>query len=290
MSIYIKELNNDTELKFQKEIPNFLKKTITKIIKIFNIVVVENIKDDDYLYIIPKISNLKKIRKIIKKSKARKVILSKKIKKYSKELGIEENNNLPKYFIYSILKYIQKITNIEIEIQSIYILTNVYNSENVEIIKYLVKNIKSVNVITNRIKEYSRLEEKLYDDGNLIAVTNNKKKSLKNANFIINLDLNNDELLKYNINRKSIIINCASEKISKLRYFEGIIINNVQIKPEYDNMFNDDFDYIDILENYELKYKKYNECIDIIKNINIVNLLGSNGIINIKEILNIIKI
>lgn len=290
MNIYIKELNNDTELKFQKEIPNFLKKAITKIIKIFNIVVVENIKDDDYLYIIPKISNLKKIRKIIKKSKARKVILSKKIKKYSKELGIEENNNLPKYFIYSILKYIQKITNIEIEIQSIYILTNVYNSENVEIIKYLVKNIKSVNVITNRIKEYSRLEEKLYDDGNLIAVTNNKKKSLKNANFIINLDLNNDELLKYNINRKSIIINCASEKISKLRYFEGIIINNVQIKPEYNNIFNDDFDYIDILENYELKYKKYNECIDIIKNINIVNLLGSNGIINIKEILNIIKI
>ena len=197
MYIYLKELNNDNELQFQKNIPIFLKKIIIKIIKIFNITVIQNIENNNYLYIIPRISNVGNIKKIIKKSKAKKVILSKKLKKYSKELEIEEDNKIPQYFIYKILKYIQKITQVEIETQSIYFLTNVYNTQNIETITYLVENLKTVNIVTNKIKEYSKLEEKLYNNGNLIAVTNNKKKALRKANFIVNLDLNEEEISKY---------------------------------------------------------------------------------------------
>lgn len=285
MYIYMKELSNDNELKFQKNTPQFLKKIITKIIKIFNIIVVQNIKENDYVYIIPKICNLKKIKKIIKKSKAKKVILSKKLKKYSKELEVKEDNKIQKYFIYKILKYIQKITKIQIETQSIYFLTNVYNSENIETIFYLVENLRTVNIVTNKIKEYSKLEEKLYNSGNLIALTNNKSKALKKANFIVNLDLNNEEIEKYNINRNAIIINCANEKITKLRCFEGIIINNIQIKE--DTAFGNEFDYIDILESYILKNKKYIECLNAVKDIELINLIGNNGIIDKREMVNI---
>ena len=289
MHIYVKELSNDNELKFQKNIPKFLKCIIIKLIKIFNIIVIQNIKNDEYLYIVPRISNLKKIKKVLKKSKAKKVILSKKLKKYSKELGIEENNKISKYFIYNILKFIQNITNIEIELQSIYFVTNVYNTENIQTITNLAQNIKSVNVVTNKIKDYNRLEKKLYDSGNLIAVTNNKRKSLRKANFIINLDLTNEELNSYSINRNSIIINCANEKISKLACFNGIVINNIQIEDK-DNEFENSFDYIDILVNHILKGKTYDEGINIIKNVRIINLVGNNGIIDKKEILNMEKI
>lgn len=289
MHIYVKELSNDNELKFQKNIPKFLKYIIIKLIKIFNIIVIQTINENEYLYIVPRISNLKKIKKVLKKSKAKKVILSKKLKKYSKELGIEENNKIPKYFIYNILKFIQNITDIEIELQSIYFVTNVYNTENIQTITNLAQNIKSVNVITNKIKDYNRLEKKLYDSGNLIAVTNNKRKSLRKANFIINLDLTNEELNSYSINRNSIIINCANEKISKLACFNGIVINNIQIEDK-DNEFENSFDYIDILVNHILKGKTYDEGINIIKNVRIINLVGNNGIIDKKEILNMEKI
>lgn len=289
MYIYIKELNSDSELEFQKNIPKFARKIIIKLIKIFNIIVIQNIKNDEYLYIVPRISNLKKIKRILKKNKAKKVILSKKLKKYSKELGIEENNKISTYFIHNILKFIQNITNIEMELQSIYILTNAYNTENIQTITNLAENIKSVNVVTNKVKEYNRLEKKLYDSGNLIAVTNNKRKSLRKANFIINLDLTNEELSSYSINRNSIIINCANEKIIKLSCFNGIVINNIQIEDK-DNLFENSFNYIDILLNHILKGKSYNESINIIKNVRIINLVGNNGIIDKKEILNIEKI
>lgn len=289
MYIYVKELVNDNELKFQKNIPKILKKIIIKLIKVFNIIVIQNIKNDEYIYRVPRISNLKRLRKILNKSKAKKIILSKELKKYSKELGIEENNKIPKYLIYNILKYIENIINTQIELQSIYFLTNVYNSENIQTISNLAENIKSVNVITNKLKEYNRLEKKLYDTGNLIAITNNKRKSLRKANFIINLDLTNEELGSYNINRNSIIINCANEKITKLSCFEGIIINNIQIKGE-DNEFGNSFDYIDILTNHILKGNIYDKSINMVKNIQITNLIGNNGIINKKEILNMKKI
>lgn len=289
MYIYVKELVNDNELKFQKNIPKILKKIIIKLIKVFNIIVIQNIKNDEYIYRVPRISNLKRLRKILNKSKAKKIILSKELKKYSKELGIEENNKIPKYLIYNILKYIENIIDTQIELQSIYFLTNVYNSENIQTISNLAENIKSVNVITNKLKEYNRLEKKLYDTGNLIAITNNKRKSLRKANFIINLDLTNEELGSYNINRNSIIINCANEKITKLSCFEGIIINNIQIKGE-DNEFGNSFDYIDILTNHILKGNIYDKSINMVKNIQITNLIGNNGIINKKEILNMKKI
>lgn len=288
MYIYVKELSNDNELKFQENIPKFIKHIIIKFIKIFNIIVIKKIKEDEYLYIIPRISNLRKIRKVLNKNKANKIILSKELKAYSKELGIEIENKIPKYFIYNILKYIQDIANTQIELQSIYFLTNVYNTENIQTIAVLSENIKSVNVITNKIKEYSKLEENLYDSGNLIAITNNKRKSLKKANFIINLDLNNEEINNYNINRNAVIINCANEKISKIPCFDGIIINNIKIKNE-ENELSDDFDYIDILVNHIVKNKTYYESMNIVKNIEIINLIGNNGIIDKKEILNIKK-
>ena len=148
--------------------------------------------------------------------------------------------------------------------------------------------------MTNNIKKFNSLEEKLYNQhGILIAISNNRNKALRRANFIINLDFNNEELKNYKINRNSIIINSTNEKIEIL-YFQGIIVNNIKIvmeeKEKYKELYKD-FNKIDIYNTFELSNTKYIENIKKIEQskIKIEHLLGNNGIIDVKELLNIQK-
>lgn len=291
MYIYIKELKRDEELINNVDMPNILKKIIIKIKKIFNIITIKKIDKLHYLYVIPNIKNIKVIEKIIKKNMNCKIILEKKLKIYEKELKLKKENKIIYYFIYDILKYITNIKNVEIEFQNIYLLSNEYNLQNLEIIKYLIDKVKSVNIITNNLNNYKKLEEKMYDEGNLITITNNKNKGLKRAKYIINLDFDNEVISKYKINRDSIIINCNNSKINVLKYFEGIIINNIEIKIEEKEelqMFYKEFDKVDIYESFEIKSVKYLENITKIKEdkLKIVNVIGNNGVINTKEIAN----
>lgn len=294
MYIYIKELKNDEELIKNIDMPNVLKKIIIKIKKIFNIVTVKKINRLNYLYIIPKVNNIKKIERIIKKNQKSKIILSKNLKKYEKELNLIKENKIIRYFIYDILQYITQISNTKIELQNLYILSNEYNRKNIEIIRYLIDKVKTVNIVTSNISKYSKLEEKIYsEEGLLITVTNNKKKGLKKSEIIINLDFDNETISKYKINRNAIIINCTNEKIETLKYFQGIIINNLEIsiKEKEENLLYNEFDSIDIYENLLNDNVQYIENISKNKEnkVKVLKVIGNNGTINEKEILNIRK-
>lgn len=293
MYIYVKEMKKDEELIKNINIPNCLKKIIIKVKKMFNIVTIKKINNLHYLYIIPKIKNIKLIEKIIEKNKKAKIILSKKLKHYEKDLQLKPNNSTIYYFTYNILKYTMEKANKEVELQNIYFLANEYNMRNLQIIKYLLDKVKTVTIVTSNPKKFKQLEEKMYEeDGSLIAVTNSKSKGLKRANYIINLDFDNQIISKYKINRNSIIINCTSDKINSLTYFEGVIINNIEIhKREKIKAFGEEFNEIDLYESFEIKSDKYSENIKKIEEdkVEIINLIGNNGIINIKEIVNVQK-
>lgn len=293
MYIYIKETKYDEELIKNIDMPIFFKKLIIKLKKIFNIITIKKIDELHCLYIIPKIRNIKIIERIIEKNDSAKIVLSKELKQYEKQLNLKNENKII-MFVYDILKYIMEKSNVKLELQNVYILANEYNQTNLNIIKYLVNKVKTVNIVTNNIKKYNTLEEKLYNEqGILITVANNKNKTLKRANFIINLDFNNEEINNYKINRNSIIINCIKEKIQIL-YFQGIIINNIDIfieeKSEYGLIYKefDKIDIYDIFYNIGLKYEDIIEKIAQNK-IKIINLIGNNGIIPEKEILNMRK-
>lgn len=291
MYIYIKEAKNNEDLIKKVDMPQILKEIIIKLKRTLNIITIKKLDEVHYLYIIPKIKNEKIIERIIKKNSGAQIILSKELKKYKELLNLKEEKNL-QYYIEDILKYIMNKSNKKLELQNIYICSNEYKEKNIDIINYLIDKVKTVNIVTNNIKKYNLLEEKIYNqNGILIVVTNNKNKALKRADFIINLDFTNEELKKYKINRNAIIINSTCEKIEIL-YFQGIIVNNINIaieeKEEYRALYKE-FDKIDIFNSFEINNTKYIENIKKKEQykIEVESLSGNNGIIDTKELLNI---
>lgn len=291
MYIYIKEAKNNEDLIKKVDMPQILKEIIIKLKRTLNIITIKKLDEVHYLYIIPKIKNEKIIERIIKKNSGVQIILSKELKKYKESLNLKEEKNL-QYYIEDILKYIMNKSNKKLELQNIYICTNEYKEKNIDIINYLIDKVKTVNIVTNNIKKYNLLEEKIYNqNGILIVVTNNKNKALKRADFIINLDFTSEELKKYKINRNAIIINSTYEKIEIL-YFQGIIVNNINIsieeKEEYKALYKE-FEKIDIFNSFEINNTKYIENIKKKEQckIKVESLSGNNGIIDTKELLNI---
>lgn len=295
MYIYIKELKRDEELAENIDMPKFLKKIIIKLIKVFNIITVKKIDELHYLYIIPKVNDIKIIKKIINKKSEETIILSKSLKKYEKEINLNKKDTTMRFLVCDILEYITNKLNIRIELQNIYILANEYNKNNIEIIKYLCNKVKTINIVTSNISKYSKLEDELYnEEGLLITVTNNKNKGLKRANFIINLDFSNEDIASYNINMNSIIINCTNNKIDALRYFQGIIINDICIdleEAEENKFLYEEFDKREIYNSFQNENRKYIETISKIKQdkVQILSLIGISGNIETKELLNMQK-
>lgn len=293
ITIYIKKIEKEDKIlskipeKFQKVIINF----IGKINKFF----IKQIDKNTKVYLLPDIHRTKVYKKIISKIQKEKqknvkirIILENDIKQYKNEfkyLNILDGKQIIKENIDILLKYI--LEDIPMELQDIYILTNIYKESNIKILKEIVPKVKSLNIITNEIKKYSVLEEIMRNEG-IINVANNKKKSLRRAKIIINLDFSKEDLSNYNIFRNSIIINLTDEKINNLKAFEGIIIQDIELKLEekQENFIKNNNLYKSFkkIEIYESIYNKEKEDKEII------NLYGNNGIISKKELRNEQKI
>ena len=235
ITIYIKKFEND-KIESIEKFPEFLKKIIKKIIKKFNILQVKKITDDKKIYLIPQENKVAIYKNIIKKLKREKtktekvqVVLSKEIKKYEeyfKDIKILDGR---KVFFSSIESILNKILKDDLlEFQDVYILTNLYIEKNINLIRNLAPKVKIINIITKEIDKFCNLESMLDEWGLQIVVSNNKRKSLKKAKIIINLDFTCEELNQYIINRNAVIINLSMEKITNLKAFEGIIIQDIR--------------------------------------------------------------
>ena len=234
-----------------------------------------------------------KLKKIIKNDF---VVLSKSItsnKKFVEEL--EKNNIniyngkwLYKYILKEIVEYILKEKKEIKENTEISFLVNYIDDVVIENIKIFAKEYKRINIVTNHIERFRRIEEDLYNEnGIIITISNNKRKSLAKLKIIINMDFPNELINKYNIYEKAIIINLEDKiKINKKR-FSGIIINDYTIE------LNEEFDIIDEYDKKEvfesLIYRKdnfFNIRKDIEKNgLCISEVFGNNGIIKLQKLL-----
>ena len=157
------------------------------------------------------------------------MVLSNKVKKYNeffKKYNAIDGKNI---FLNSIESILEKILGEnKLALQDIYILTNYYQKNNINLIRNLSTKVKTVNVITSEIQKYKNLEEIMQENGIAICVANNKRKSLKNAKIIINLDFSEEELKEYIINRNACIINLTQEKCTNLKRFSGILIRDIR--------------------------------------------------------------
>ena len=99
-----------------------------------------------------------------------------------------------------------------------------------ENIKNLARKYKTINIVTNHIEKFKKLEKQLQEnEGIIITITNNKKKSLMKTQIILNIDFPKELINKYNIRDDAIIVNVKGKiKINKKR-FNGLNINDYEI-------------------------------------------------------------
>ncbi len=238
------------------------------------------------------IKKAKKILKILNKNSVRNVVLSKELQKNEMLINYLNSSNvnifngrwLEKYLAYEIVKYILVKKNIKEEETEIAILINQIDEVSTENIKLFSKEFKRVNVVTNHIEKLKNIEESIFDEfGIMITITNNKKKSLKNAKIILNMDFPNELINKFNIYDEAIILNLDGDiKINKKR-FSGLNINNYEISLNDVDYLSEEFYIRDIFESQIYKKATFKNIRKEIKEkeVKIGQLIGLNGLIKL---------
>lgn len=305
------------EIEDLSKINNKTKKIIYFFRNLFIIIGIEKINNNIICYI-PK-NYIKTTNKFITKIVSKKicnvlydnniniVVLSNKLKTnniiinaiQSENIEILDGRELFKDLILKIIEYVLSLQNEDISKYEITLLTNDLSNNVINNIIYLSNKVKVLNVVTNNIKDYKKVEEKIYNKfGILIRITNNKRKSLANTKLIFNIDFPEEILNEYIIYDKAIIINiCKKIKILSKK-FNGINVNyyNIKLPIEYKDFFskyniyrnfNENELYESILYNDNGKdfFNRINNIED--NNVSILNLIGENGVIsenNIKYI------
>ena len=278
--------------------PLIVKYIICIIKKIFCIVTIR----EDNVCILP----YKKIRstliidlivKIIKKT-TKNVVLSNylnevedlKYKLIKEHIQIYNGKVLMNYLLCDAIQYVLKIRREECYTQEIFILTNHPNSIDKENIVYFAKQFKRINIVTSNMQFFQNIEEYLEEKlGMAITVSNNKRKSLSKAKIIVNLDFDEELINKFHIYQNAIIFNPNTKVEIQSKLFNGIHIYDYQIS--YQDIFKKHiFDSFNKKQLYEsiIANKTFIQAIQQISedNVKIVNLIGKNGIIHKREIIN----
>ena len=190
------------------------------------------------------------------------------------DCAIVENNNLIEFpklngtylmrvMIPEIVDYCYE--KIKPEQDEVYVCTEVFSFENVRIIEELTKKTKVVNVVTSH-RRYRNLEKRLEDRGIFITVSGNKRQSLKKAEIVVNLDL--DDLTIYNINRNMCVVDVTGN-VKMPRSFVGDIIRKVSVDTkkvmrvfsEFEN-----FNRQDLIEAELIKLNDYDKAREYVLN------------------------
>lgn len=297
ITVYIKRLKKDDKIDDLKKVPKFLHKMLINITKRTNNFYINTIDEDKKIYLIIDENNKNIYKNIIKKLKNEKtktqkvqIVLEDDLKEYIdyfSEFKILNGKDFMNNNVKAILEKI--LENTPMALQDVFILTNKYNEQSIRMIKNMGQEFKSVNVISKEIEKYKMLEDILESETIVFSIANNKKKSLKKAKIILNMDFSNEELQEYNICRSAIIVNLSKEKIKNLKSFEGIIVQNVEIELEDSekNFFKEN-NIIEEFKKVELYESISTKKIQDVKRIK--KIYGNNGEIDKKELINIRKI
>ncbi len=234
--------------------PRLMEKTL-KIIKIEENKLFIPINKSDELKEKQSIKLAQKTHKILEKTMSKKIVLSKEILEnktyknilYTYGYDIVDGKWLFEAISDKILDYIIKHKEMKKEETPISVLVNDLTDYTIENLKTFANEYKTLNIVTNHIDKFKKIEDKIYEEQGLrITVTNNKKKSLLKSKIILNIDFPKELLNKYIIFDEAIIVNVnGNMKIEKKR-FNGMVIN------DYEIVINPS-----IIHNYDGNIQKY---------------------------------
>lgn len=156
------------------------------------------------------------------------LILSKEIKKqknlvnylYSQNMNIIDGKWLFGILSDEAITYVVNKKKMKKEKLNVSILVNDVEDYVLENIKLIVGKYKRVNIVTNHLEKFKKLEKEIFEkDGIMVTVTNNKKKSLTKSNVILNYDFPTELINKYKIYDEAIILNVKQNvSISSKRF------------------------------------------------------------------------
>lgn len=156
------------------------------------------------------------------------IILSKEIKKqknlvnylYSQNMNIIDGKWLFGILSDEAITYVVNKKKMKKEKLNVSILVNDVEDYVLENIKLIVRKYKRVNIVTNHLEKFKKLEKEIFEkDGMMVTVTNNKKKSLSKSNVILNYDFPTELINKYKIYDEAIILNVKQNvSISSKRF------------------------------------------------------------------------
>lgn len=270
------------------------------------------IADNNYIIAIhdkDKKSIQKRLVKKIYKLKIDAIVFSKELEGKFKDdicemLKLDDNINvkmingkkLMEYMEFDIMKYILEKQKHSMRQEDIYIIFKRDNSLNLNFLVRFIENFRMTNVVTNDIARLKNVQDNLLDNENiLISVSNNKKKALRRAKYVLNVNLTTEELAKYNINRNAVIINIRENVKYSNPGFEGVNVNyfDINVPDEFDEKFEqmgNNFDLVKlyesilIAENFgEASTEKVYEKIAR-DEIQVKNVIGINGRISDEEL------
>lgn len=207
--VYIEKARSMEEVlsKWQKKLPLSMKRRIIKN-KIYFQKQGENVECKVFFYKEMKDKVLENIGQNLKNTittnEYKSVVISNELKKNIiimdklQDLNILNGRWLFNYLIYDVVNYILLKKNKEIEKAEISILVNKTTDSNIQNLLTIAQNVKILNIVTENLAIFKQIEEKLYtEQGIMIRVTNNKKRSLLKSDIIINLDFTEEEVSKY---------------------------------------------------------------------------------------------
>ena len=245
------------------------------------------------VYDIEKTRFQKRLARYIKKLNIDTLVFSKELdgkykekicKILSQYVNVLNGKQLMDFMKFQIVKYVLNKQNKDTKEENIYIILKKDSKINLNFLQEFIENFKMTNVVTNDIERLKNIQENLLEnDGVLISISNNKRKALKRAKYVLNINLNKDELSKYNINRDAIIINVQEFVKYDNPNFDGININYFEIKCPDDlqekfEQIGENFDLVKLYESMLLlennqkiseKIKKDEVCVS--------GIIGNNG-------------
>ena len=235
----------------------------------------------------------KNTNKILKKAHGNQVVVSKLIKNQEEYLNYLNSYNIRivqgkwlfELLANDVLEYIVDKKRLKKEQIKVSILVNDMSDIMLENIKQIIRQYKRVNIVTNHLERFKKLEEQVLEEGIMITVSNNKKRSLAKSEIILNVDFPTELINKYNLYEQAIIVNIKSDVEINKKRFNGININDYEIQ------FKDfeDFDYdkdnlYDKKDLYEvMSYKKqpyiYIRRKVISDKVKIIKLVGNRSVL-----------
>lgn len=235
-----------------------------------------------------------KTKKILDKAMSKRIVISEKIKQQEEYVNylhtysfeISEGKWLFEALSCQILDTILAKKEKKKQECKISILVNDLSSYMLSIIQQIAKEYKSVNIVTNHIEKFRKIEKQiLEEEGIMITVGNNKKKGLAKSELILNVDFPEELINQYQIWEEAIIVNLKNEVKIKKKRFHGIVIH------QYDISFKEQEEDYDVkrkyknCEIYEAQLNQKQPYQDILKQfekdqVKITKLVGLNSVIN----------